>query len=90
MAALLANGPPLFPTPGAPAAEWAVWGACVSAAALLGGWAVRNRNRPTRDVPVGLALLAAFALVIGATVFAMHRHHGRVVEENRRAAILAE
>ncbi|HEY1186888.1 MAG TPA: hypothetical protein VGE74_04480 [Gemmata sp.] len=84
MLALLANGgPPLYPQADAPAGEWAIWGACVGAAILLGGFGVLNRNRPERDTVVGVALLCAMALVAGATLFAMSRGHARQMERNR-------
>ena len=85
MLALLANGgPPLYPTSDTPALEWVVWGVCMSAAALLGGWGLLNRNHPERDVRVGVSLLAAMVLVGFATVFVIQREWDREQERGRR------
>lgn len=83
MFALIANGPALFPTPGAPASEWVIWGACASVAVLLGGWGLLNLNRPERDTRVGMALLGAMVLTAFAILFVTARGHLRQVEENR-------
>lgn len=85
MFALFANGaPPPYPRPDAPALEWAVWGGCVGAAALLAGWAILNRNHPARDRRVGVALLCAVALGGFATVFVMQREWDREKERSSR------
>lgn len=85
MFALLANGAPApFPTSGTPAVEVAVWGACVSVAVLLGGWGLRNRNRPKRDTAVGVCLLTAMIFVGFATLFALWRNHDRQMERNQQ------
>jgi hypothetical protein len=84
-AALFANGAPApYPEAASSPLEWAVWGACMSLAALLGGWALRNANRPSRDTLVGLALL--FALILGgaATMFAVSRNYKRHMEQDRK------
>lgn len=83
MSALFANGPALFPTPGAPASEWAVWGACATVAAVLGGWGLLNHRRPERDTPVGVALLIALVLTASAVGFATVRNLARQAEQNR-------
>lgn len=83
MFALLANGGPPFTPAGAPVGERLVWGVCVSIAAVLGGWSVLNRNRPRRDTPVGVALLAAVILISAATLFAVGKNHARQMEHNR-------
>ena len=85
MFALLANGGPApFPRAASSPAEWVVWGGCMSLAAVLGGWALLNRNRPSRDTLVGAALLLALVLVVGATVFTVSGNHERQREQNRR------
>lgn len=85
MFALFANGAPSpYPRPDVPALEWAVWGGCVSAATLLAGWAILNRNHPARDRLVGVALLCAVVLVGFATVFVMQREWDRERERSRR------
>lgn len=82
---LFANGAPApFPQSASSIAEWGIWGACLGLAALLGGWALLNRNQPSRDVPVGIALLVALVLVAGATLFAISRNHGRQMDQNRQ------
>jgi hypothetical protein len=86
MFSLFANGaPPPYPMPDAPAIEWAVWGACIGTAAVLGGWAILNRNRPSRDTLVGVFLSAAVVLVLFATGFVVQRDQQRKQEEVRRA-----
>jgi hypothetical protein len=84
MFALLANGPAIMPTGGASPGEWAIWGTCMSIAALLGGWALWNMNRPERDTPVGVACLLAFVLVCFASFYSTHKHFQRMWEESRR------
>jgi hypothetical protein len=84
-AVLLANGAPApFPQSASSPTEWAVWGACMSVAVALGGWALLNRNRPARDGPVGAALLVAVGLAILATVFAVSKNHARQMDQNRQ------
>jgi hypothetical protein len=85
MFALLANGGPApFPQAASSPWEWVIWGGCLSMAAVLGGWALLHRNRPSRDTPVGVAVLLAFVLVGGATMFAVSSSHARQMEQNRR------
>lgn len=85
MFALFANGAPApFPQAASSASEWAVWGGCMSGAAVLGGWALLNRNRPARDTLVGVALLVALILVGAAAFFSMAESHYRQMEENRQ------
>ena len=85
MLSLFANGaPPPYPMPDAPAIEWVVWGGCLATAAVLGGWALLNRNRPKRDALVGVALLGALVLVAFATLFVMQRTWDREQERFRQ------
>ena len=56
----------------------------MSLAAILGGWALLNLNRPSRDTLVGVAILLVFALIAIATVFATGKNHERQMEPNRR------
>lgn len=80
---LLANGAPApYPQPASPLAEWAVWGAGMSLAVLLSGWALLGRNRPAWDTRVGVALLLALVLGAAATVFALSRNHERETERS--------
>jgi hypothetical protein len=87
LAALFANGgPALWPQPASSLAEWLMWGACMSAAALLAGWGVLNRNRPSRDALVCVALVLAFALVATATALSAKRSHERQQGQHLREA----
>jgi hypothetical protein len=56
----------------------------MSIAALLGGWAIWNRNRPERDTPVGVALLLACVLVGFAILYTSYKSFERMGEESRR------
>jgi hypothetical protein len=56
----------------------------MSIAAILGGWAIWNRNRPERDTPVGVALLLAFVLAGFACLYSTYKSFERMGEESRR------
>jgi hypothetical protein len=87
MLSLFANGAPPYPMPDAPASEWVVWGGCIGVAAVLGGWALINIDRPKRLTLCVLFLLGAFALVPFAGAFAavraLHREDERYRQQHQ-------
>jgi hypothetical protein len=70
-AALLGNGPALYPN--FDAATWyelVIWGVCASAGMVTAGWLSRNYNHPEKDRAAGIGCLALVVFAVGGFVAA--------------------